>query len=101
MFSPLGQIRRDRQFLDGLIHRAGVGLSHSLQLKRTGLAGIEQRLKSLNPQAVLARGYAIVSTADSRLVRYVAQVGKDDELDVQVTDGTFGVRVNRLDSEAE
>jgi exodeoxyribonuclease VII large subunit len=101
LFSPLVQIRRDRQFLDGLVRRAGIALTHNLKLQRTGLDGIEQRLKSLSPQSVLDRGYAIVSAPDGRLIRRVAQVGKGDELDVQVSDGAFGVRVDRLDEKEE
>ena len=101
LFSPLVQIRRDRQFLDGLGRRAGIAVAHNLKLQRTGLSGIEQRLKSLNPQSVLARGYAIVSMPDGSLVRRVAQVEKDDALDVRVSDGTFGVRVDQLDRDEE
>jgi exodeoxyribonuclease VII large subunit len=101
LFSPLVQIRRDRQYLDSLVRRIGFAFVHSLKLRRTSLAGIEQRLISLNPQSVLDRGYAIVSMTDGRSVRRTTQVRKGDELDVRVSDGTFGVRVNCPDSEAK
>jgi len=101
LFSPLVQIRRDRQFLDSLVRRAGFAFAHSLKLQRTSLAGIEQRLISLNPQSVLDRGYAIVSMPDGQLVRRTTQVRKGDELDVRVSDGTFGVRVDGMENEAK
>ena len=101
LFSPLVQIRRDRQFLDSLVRRAGFAFAHNLKLQRTSLAGIEQRLISLNPQSVLDRGYAIVSMPDGQLVRRTTQVQKGDELDVRVSDGTFGVRVDGMENEAK
>ena len=101
LFSPLARIRSDRQFLDDLTRRAGVALTHWLELHRTGLAGIDQRLRALNPQSVLSRGYAIVSTPDGRMIHRVTQVVAGDDLDVRVSDGTFGVRVNPLNGEGE
>ena len=101
LFSPLARIRSDRQFLDDLTRRAGLALTHWLELNRTGLAGIDQRLRALNPQSVLSRGYAIVSTSDGRMINRVAQVLAGDDLDVRVSDGTFGVRVNPLNGEGE
>jgi len=101
LLSPLARIRSDRQYLDDLTRRAGVALAHWLELQRSGLAGIEQRLSALNPQSVLSRGYAIVSAPDGRMIHLVTQVVAGDDLDVHVSDGTFGVRVHPLLEEGE
>jgi exodeoxyribonuclease VII large subunit len=91
--TPVTQIRRDRQRLDELAHRAATSLASSLKVQRAHLGGLDLRLQALNPSAVLTRGYAIVSHPDGRLVRSVNQVKTQDELLVRVTDGQFGVRV--------
>jgi exodeoxyribonuclease VII large subunit len=57
------------------------------------LAGLEQRLVALNPEAILRRGYALVRLPDGRLVRSVRQAIPGDALQVHVSDGDFAVRV--------
>ncbi|MFC2043021.1 exodeoxyribonuclease VII large subunit [Chloroflexota bacterium] len=91
--SPQTRVRSDRQRLDELFHRSGSALRHKLVLQRTNLTSLEHNLASLNPSAIMKRGYAVVSFPDSRIVRSVTQVQSDDELDVCVQDGRFGVQV--------
>lgn len=91
--TPLSQINRDQQHLDELNHRAGRTLAHMLDLNRTHLAGLALRLQSLNPRAILQRGYSIVTHPDGTSVSSVKQVQPNDDLQVQVSDGGFPVRV--------
>ncbi len=91
--SPLAQVRRDQQRLDELSYRAGTTLTHAIEINRTRLAGLEMRLNSLNPQAILERGYSIVTQPDGGLVSSVKQVQPDDALQVRVSDGEYEVRV--------
>lgn len=91
--SPITQIRRDRQRLDELSRRADILLAHRVQLPRARLNGLLQQLQALNPNAVLSRGYAVISHLDGRVVRSQKQVVAGDELRVQVADGRFGVEV--------
>jgi exonuclease VII large subunit len=49
-------------------------------------------LRSLHPQATLARGYAIVEKSGVA-VRSVRDVKSGDALDVRVSDGSFPVHV--------
>ncbi len=92
--SPGSFIRSDRQRLDDLTRRAAMIFDHKLRLRTTRLTGLEQRLESLNPQAVLRRGFAIVSHTDGRIVRSVHQVAVGDALNVRLEDGQFGVNVD-------
>jgi exodeoxyribonuclease VII large subunit len=94
LYSPAARLRGDRQRIDELARRTGTALAHRLLLSRTRLAGLEQRLDSLNPMAVLGRGFAVVSRSDGSVVRSVAQVSSGDALDVRVTDGSFAARVD-------
>ena len=91
--TPLTQVHRDQQRLDELNHRAGRALAHTVEIHRTRLAGLELRLHSLNPRAILERGYSIVTHPDGGLVSSVKQVRTNDDLRVQVSDGDFPVRV--------
>jgi len=91
--TPLAQVQRDLQRLDEINHRTGTALTHIADLKRTHLAGLELHLQSLNPRAILQRGYSIVTQSDGRLVKSVGQVQTGDDLQVQVDDGDFAVRV--------
>ncbi|MGQ0587762.1 MAG: exodeoxyribonuclease VII large subunit [Gammaproteobacteria bacterium] len=53
----------------------------------------EQLLASLNPRAVLERGYAIARTADGRVLSDAARVAAGDALDITLARGSVGARV--------
>jgi exodeoxyribonuclease VII large subunit len=93
--SPAIRLRSDRQRLDELGRRSGIAMTHQSQLSRAQIAGMEQRLRSLNPIAVLGRGYAVVSQQDGSLVRSTTQVKAGDALNVRVADGNFDARVEK------
>ena len=95
--SPAARIRTDRQRLDVLAGRAARGVAFSFDLRRSQLAGVHQRLEALNPQAVLNRGYAIITTETGEVVSRVIQVASRDPIQVQVSDGTFTARVEETD----
>jgi exodeoxyribonuclease VII large subunit len=87
------QVEAWQQRVDELTQALARGLTASLNLARERFEGMERRLASLDPQAVLQRGYAVVQrTADGSLVTSTAEVQSDDELNVTVHDGSFGVR---------
>ena len=70
-------------------------LGHRLEIASERLKGLDNRLRSLSPSAVLNRGYSIVTRRlDGRLVSRVAQVQQGDELKVRVQDGEFESRVS-------
>jgi exodeoxyribonuclease VII large subunit len=89
--SPQAWIDRRRQRVDDLSHGAQTAIAHRLALGRERLNGLSLRLSTLNPQATLARGYAIVRRVeDGHVVSRVGQVTSGDRLSVQVSDGEFG-----------
>lgn len=91
--SPERRILSDRQQLDEITRRTLSATSHRLRLEQERLNGLNQRLCALNPLAVLARGFAVVSHTDGSLVRQTAQVKTGETLRVRVSDGQFGVEV--------
>lgn len=91
--SPAARLATDRQRVDDLSRRAGLAIRGRLRHQRERVASQHLRLAALDPNAVLARGYAIVAGPDGAVVRSVAQVAPGDRLHVRVTDGTFVARV--------
>jgi exodeoxyribonuclease VII large subunit len=94
IYSPASRLRSERQRLDDLGRRSEIAFAHRFQLSRTRLSGVEQRLGSLNPMAVLGRGFAVVSRPDGGVVRSIRQVRAGDSIQVRVTDGAFDARVD-------
>jgi exonuclease VII large subunit len=89
--SPERRIQSERQRVDELTRRAHSSLLHHIQLQATHIIGMQRRLEALNPNAVLGRGYAVVTRKnDGSVVSRVEQAS--DEMKVRVSDGEFEVR---------
>jgi exodeoxyribonuclease VII large subunit len=89
--SPDRRIQSERQHVDELARRAYSSLFHHIQLQSTHVRGMQRRLEALNPNAVLARGYAVVTRKeDGSVVSRVSQAS--DEMKVRVSDGEFEVK---------
>ena len=89
--SPERRIQSERQRVDELARRAYSSLVHHIQLQSTHVKGMQRRLEALNPNAVLARGYAVLTRKDDgSVVSRVSQAS--DEMKVRVSDGEFEVR---------
>jgi exodeoxyribonuclease VII large subunit len=92
--SPVARIDLLRQQTDDLARRADQALAQTLTWRRSEVTGLRARLDALSPQATLERGYAIVRHRDtSAIVRTIDQVREADQLDIRVSDGEFGARV--------
>lgn len=94
-YSPASMLQRERQRLDEVILRGGRALRQQALLLRSGLGGLQAGLAALNPHAVLERGYAVVSKADGATVSRVNQVTPGEALQVRLSDGRFGARVEK------
>jgi exodeoxyribonuclease VII large subunit len=64
----------------------------AVERKRARLEHAAGRLRALSPRATLERGYAIVRAHDE-IVRTTNAVSRGDEVEVEVSDGRFGARV--------
>ena len=92
--SPERSILSERQRVDELTRRAYSSLFHQIQLHSAHVKGMQRRLAALNPSAVLARGYAVLTRKDDgSVVSRVSQAG--DEMKVRVSDGEFEVKKSR------
>jgi exodeoxyribonuclease VII large subunit len=69
-----------------------------IALRREQLNGALRHLAALNPEATLARGYAIVrEKSTGRVVKSVSQVSARAEIRVRVRDGEFEATVGTND----
>ncbi|MEN8240863.1 MAG: exodeoxyribonuclease VII large subunit [Chloroflexota bacterium] len=92
--SPEGQLRSSRQLVDELFRQGERAIEHQIELYRTKLKGYSQHIAALNPQMILERGYALVTQPDGSVIRQRSDVEAGDRLNIQVSDGEFGVQVN-------
>ncbi len=91
--SPLRQVQRDAQTLDGLNQRLNRGQTHHLGMLREKLFGLGSRLDALNPAKVLARGYAIVTRhSDGKVVSAADDVQPDELIHIRVKDGEIDAK---------
>ena len=73
---------------------------HAVTLARTGaasrLASIEARLGSVDPDRVLARGYALLTGGDGHAVTSVTQMAAGESVEARLHDGAASLRVESL-----
>lgn len=91
--SPMNQVQNERQHVDLLIERGSSAAVHSLQLMRSRLQGSLMHLRSVNLQAVLERGFALVFSEDGKLVKSALQAHAGMPIQVKLQDGRIGARV--------
>jgi len=63
--SPAARLANARQRVDDVLARADTAVAHRLIVHRQQVQGLAARLTALNPDAVLARGYAIVQERET------------------------------------
>lgn len=94
--SPQSMLNNYRQQVDASLSRAQRTLQYHLSLQHERLNKLVSQLEALNPQATLARGYAIVQK-DHQVVTQSGQVSQGDEITIKVSDGQFGATVMKRD----
>ncbi|MEW5717214.1 MAG: exodeoxyribonuclease VII large subunit [Chloroflexota bacterium] len=88
--SPQARLANDRQRVDDLSRRLLARMRQFIALRHETLSGAVRQLAALNPEATLARGYAIVrEQRTGRVVKSKAQVIGRAEIRVRVSDGEF------------
>jgi len=91
---PLDLVRQAIQRLDEIATRADAALDRLVSDARHRAQALVGRMQALNPRAVLARGYSIVSRArDGRIVTREAQVRVSDHLRIQLSEGELHAAV--------
>jgi exodeoxyribonuclease VII large subunit len=97
--SPLWRIQNGHQRMDALAERSHLAVVHALDIRRLRFTGVMHRLEALNPQAVLQRGYALVTLPDGRLIRSVEGIQVGDRVRVSLADGSLETKVEKINKE--
>jgi len=94
--SPERRILSERQRVDELARRAHSSLFHHIQLQSAHIKGMQRRLEALNPNAVLARGYAVVTREDDgSVISRVAQAKEGQQVRIRVSDGQIEAEIKK------
>lgn len=92
---PLAPMLRERRArLDALRARLDPAMSRQLERRQAQLERADRSLQALSPRAVLARGYAIVSSADGAVVKRASDLAFGDRLRLQLADGDIDAIVS-------
>jgi exodeoxyribonuclease VII large subunit len=89
------QAAGQQQRLQAVQQRVPQAVLGLLASQEQRLARAALRLELLNPQRVLARGYAVLSDSQGRLVTHSAQTHPGQELVATLADGTVDLTVQR------
>lgn len=98
LISPAQQIAQQQLQLKQLQHRLQMSIQRSLQLHQQMIMHFKNSLSQLNPDNVLARGYALVQKADGTLVKSEAQLQIGDEINIALSAGKIKAAVTALQS---
>jgi exodeoxyribonuclease VII large subunit len=94
--SPWHAVDNFRQRLDEVGLRLAHAMENRLDRTRLSLVHTQRGLESLNPIAVLKRGYAIVTREkDGHLVKDAGKIEMDESIHIRVSQGSLDARVTR------
>jgi len=91
--SPQAYVDNYRQQIDNLADGAARIVRHQIALHRQQSAALAAQLKTLDPQATLSRGYAIVQKG-KEVVTQTGQVSPGQAITIKVSDGQFEADVS-------
>lgn len=88
-------LERDRARLGRSRERLTIAPALYLERRRAALDRAAARLQALSPRATLARGYAIVRSADN-VIREAASVAAGTSIEIELARGALGARVEEV-----
>lgn len=99
--SPQARLDNARQRLDALLMRAQRATVHAVSLRRAQLAGTQRALAAVSPRDTLARGYAIVQSANGHALTDAADAAPGDDLTIHLHRGKLGATVTEQETSDE
>lgn len=90
------QIRQESQAIAWMRQRLIQRTAQQLQLETQHCQLLRQKLATLNPAAVLQRGYAVVRQSDGTIARSVLELSAGEELHVQLGQGQVKVKITEV-----
>jgi len=91
--SPIKGITKQQSELKQQEQRLIHTMQNSLQNKRESFVHLIEQLQLVSPLATIARGYSITRGRNSEVIKSISQVKVNDEITIQVTDGSIRASV--------
>ncbi len=99
LISPLQQIEVKTNQINQLKHRVEFAWQRHLQIQHQHLLRLQSSIEQLNPQAVLARGYAMVQDATGQIVSNVKQLKIKQVVHITFEHGSAEATISSIKSE--
>ena len=92
------RLKQDLEQLDGLKNRLKSIPLNAVSIREAKIKTLmlRQKLKALDPHAVLERGFSVVRQIDEEIVRDVEQLNEEQELIIQLAQGSIKVKVTEI-----
>ena len=94
--SPANRLDEKRQYAMGVEQRLEVAMTHVMEDYRSRLALYAGRLDGLSPAKKLSQGYSYMTDEQGKTVTSTSQVAEGDRIDIFVSDGIIGARINEI-----
>lgn len=94
LISPQQSLRRQQDTLLQLKSRLALAMTTTIKVNQQRIQLLRSNLQHLNPQGVLARGYALVQTKQGQVVTQAQSVKAGQLLDISLANGKVEVVVN-------
>lgn len=85
------RLDRESSIAEDLLRRIRTRVAHQIENAGRDIEHLAARVRALSPAATLDRGYAIVTTTKSEIIRDATEVTSGQELHVRVAKGSFTV----------
>ena len=97
LHSPLERLRLVQQTLDELTERLKLSCRNLIEASKQKLEILKAQVNTLNPEAVLSRGYSIVMKPEEKeVVKEARKVRESDALEIMLWKGTLEAQVTRI-----
>lgn len=97
LVSPLQQLGNKANQLKQLQNRFTLAIQQQLQTHQQTLLRLKNSLEQLNPNAVLARGYALVQTEKGEVVRSFTQIKLTDIVQIRLSEGQAEAEIKHIE----
>jgi len=91
--SPTKTIHLHQQQVSQSEHRISKAMKKTLQHKSESFVHLIEQLQLVSPLATIARGYSVTRDKNNAVISKIAQVDKNEEISVQLSDGKINARV--------
>jgi exodeoxyribonuclease VII large subunit len=86
-----------KDHLERLSSRIHDSITDKLKKNKSDVLAFETSLRHLDPRSVMKRGFSIVRNKKGHVIRDRVGLNKGDQLDVMLSNGTIGVKVDSID----